>query len=157
MEQPQPELALNEEVARYAYITQCLYSCLDSLDICQFVFGAGWQLYDPAQLVETVHYITGWDVTIAELLKVGEKRINLMRLFNHQADINASADMLPKKIFQPLTGGKSDGRSIDPTEFKQARKAYYQMAGWDTETGIPGQAKLETLGIEWASEAKKPV
>ena len=143
---------LNEEVARYAFVTQCLYSCLDSLNICQFVFGAGWQLYDPAQLVEAVCSITGWNVSMEELLKAGEKRINLMRIFNLQAGIDISADLLPKKIFQPLAGGKSDGRSINPVEFEQARRAYYQLAGWDVETGIPGQAKLETLGIGWARE-----
>ena len=74
LEQPQDEFALNDEVARYAFVTQCL----DSLDICQFVFGAGWQLYNPDQLVETVRAITGWKVSIEELLKGGEKRINLM-------------------------------------------------------------------------------
>ncbi len=152
LEQPQPELALNDDVARYAFVTQCLYSCLDSLDICQFIFGAGWQLYDPDQLVETVQAITGWDVTMDELMKVGEKRINLMRLFNLRAGIDGSADVLPKKIFQPLTGGKSDGRSIDPEEFEQARHAYYRLAGWDAETGIPEQAKLDTLGIDWVQE-----
>ncbi len=154
LEQPQSEFALNKEVVRYAFITQCLYSCLDSLDICQFVFGAGWQLYDPAQLVETVRAITGWDVSMPELLKLGEKRINLMRVFNLRAGIVASADILPQKIFQPLMGGNSDGRSIDPIEFEQARRDYYQMAGWDAESGIPGQAKLESLGIEWAFEQK---
>ena len=152
LENPQPEFELNQEVARYAFVTQCLYSCLDSLDICQFVFGAGWQLYDPAQMVEAVQAITGWDVTMDELLKVGEKRINLMRLFNLRAGVDASADVLPKKIFQPLTGGKSDGRSIDPADFEQARRAYYLLAGWDVETGIPGQEKIETLGIGWARE-----
>lgn len=154
LEHPQSEFTLNEEVARYAFVTQCLYSCLDSLDICQFVFGAGWQLYDPAQLVEAVQAITGWDVTMDELLKVGEKRINLMRLFNLREGMDASADVLPKKIFQPLAGGKSDGRSIDPAEFEQARRAYYRLAGWEVETGIPGQAKLKTLGIGWVREAK---
>ncbi len=148
LEKPQPEFSLNEEVARYAFVTQCLYSCLDSLNICQFVFGAGWQLYDPAQLVEAVQAISGWDVTMEELLKVGEKRINLMRLFNHLAGIDASADALPKKIFQPLKGGKSDGRSVDPAEFEQARSAYYRLAGWDEKTGIPGREKLESLGLD---------
>ena len=157
LEQPQPELALNDDVARYAFVTQCLYSCLDSLDICQFIFGAGWQLYDPDQLVETVQAITGWDVTMDELMKVGEKRINLMRLFNLRAGINGSADMLPRKIFQPLTGGKSDGRSIDPEEFEQALHAYYRLAGWDVETGIPEQAKLDTLGIDWVQELNSEV
>lgn len=150
LEQPQPEFALNEEVARYAFVTQCLYSCLDSLDICQFVFGAGWQLYDPDQLVESVRAITGWDVNMAELLKLGEKRINLMRLFNLREGVDASADMLPKKIFQPLTGGKSDGRTIDPVQFEQTRLAYYHLAGWEPVHGTPPKAKLEELGIGWA-------
>ena len=75
-----------------------------------------------------------------------------MRLFNLQAGVDSSADLLPKKIFQPLTGGKSDGRSINPAEFEQARRAYYRLAGWEVETGIPEQAKLETLGIGWAQE-----
>ncbi len=149
-ERPQPELALNEDVVNYAFVTQCLYASMDSLNICQFVFGAGWQLYDPNQLVEVVQTITGWDVSLEELLKVGEKRINLMRLFNLRAGVDASADMLPKKIFQPLTGGKSDGRSINPIEFEQARQVYYKIAGWEVGTGTPGQAKLEALGIGWA-------
>jgi aldehyde:ferredoxin oxidoreductase len=155
LEHPQAELDLNEEVVRYAFVTQCLYSCLDSLDICQFVFGAGWQLYDPAQLVEAVCAITGWEVDMEELLRVGEKRINLMRLFNLRAGIDASADQLPKKIFQPLSGGKSEGRSTDPLKFEQARKDYYRLAGWDAGTGMPVQAHLEKLGLGWAWEPNK--
>ena len=147
---PQAEFTLNEEVVRYAFVTQCLYSCLDSLAICQFVFGAGWQLYDPDQTAEAVQLITGWDINVKELLKVGEKRINMMRIFNIQAGVDLSADELPKKIFQPLTGGKSNGRSIDPVNFEQARQAYYRLAGWEGKKGIPNQVKLEKLGLAWA-------
>ncbi len=49
----------------------------------------------------------------------------------------------------PLTGCKSDGRSIDPVKFEQARQAYYRLAGWDPENGTPRQGKWETLGLEW--------
>jgi aldehyde:ferredoxin oxidoreductase len=152
LEQPQAEFALNKEMIRYAFVTQCLYACLDSLDICQFVFGAGWQLYDPNQLVEAVHAITGWDVTIDELLKVGEKRVNLMRIFNQNAGIDAAADKLPKKLFQPLFGETSGGRSLDADKYKQARQIYYRLAGWDAEKGVPDQQKLNELGIDWAGE-----
>ncbi len=148
LERPQPEFALNEEVARYAFVTQCLYSCLDSLNICQFVFGAGWQLYDPDQLVEAVRAITGWDVNIEELLKVGEKRINLMRVFNLRAGIDTSAARLPEKIFQPLTGGKSDGRIVEIEEMERARCHYYKLAGW-SEKGSPEKAGLGKLGLSW--------
>jgi len=152
LDHPPAELELNDEMVRFAYVTQCLYSCLDSLNICQFIFGAGWQLYDPDQLVETVHAITGWDVTIAELLKVGEKRINLMRVFNQRTGVGADADQLPKKLFQPLVGGKSDGQALDVDKFEQAKQKYYRLAGWDTENGIPGPEKLEELGIGWATQ-----
>jgi len=146
---PQAELELNEEVVRYEYVTQCLYSCMDSLNVCQFVFGAGWQLYEPAQLVELVHLVTGWDVSIEELLRLGEKRVNLLRAFNLREGIDGSADNLPKKLMQPLTGGKSDGRSVDPERMEKALAFYYKFAGWDAQRGVPGQARLEALGLGW--------
>ncbi len=149
LEQPQPEFELNEEAVRYAFVTQCLYSCLDSLNVCQFVFGAGWQLYDPAQLVEVVKAVTGWDVTIAELLKVGEKRINLMRVFNMREKVDGSSDVLPRKLMQPLIGGKSDGCFVDFDRMERARRHYYKLAGWNLENGLPEKDRLEEMGLNW--------
>jgi aldehyde:ferredoxin oxidoreductase len=150
LEKPQEEFDLNEEVVRYAYRTQSLYSCLDSLNICQFVFGAGWQVYDPDQLVDLVHLVTGWEVDIKELLRQGEKRVNLMRLFNLREGIDGSADTLPKKLMQPLQGGKTEGRFVDFDSMEKAREIYYRLAGWDSPRGIPGQVRLDALGLGWA-------
>jgi aldehyde:ferredoxin oxidoreductase len=155
LEQPQAEFALNREVVRYAFVTQCLYSCLDSLNICQFVFGAGWQIFDPAQLVDLVHMVTGWDVSMGELLRQGEKRLNLMRAFNMREGIDGSADGLPKKLMQPLVGGKSEGRCVDAEQMEAALRFYYQLAGWDEQRGIPGRAKLEALDLGWVWELVK--
>jgi len=33
----------------------------------------------------------------------------------------------------------------------EAVHAYYGMAGWDVETGVPTPAKLEELGVGWAT------
>jgi aldehyde:ferredoxin oxidoreductase len=147
---PPAEPELNEDIVRYAYVTQCLYSCLDSLNVCQFVFGAGWQLYDPDQLVGLVCKITGWDVTLAELLHLGEKRINMMRLFNLREGIDSSADTLPKKLTQQLSGGTSEGRFVDPEKWDTAKRFYYKLAGWDTSSGTPDQVRLEDLDLGWA-------
>ncbi|MGD2254106.1 MAG: aldehyde ferredoxin oxidoreductase family protein, partial [Anaerolineales bacterium] len=57
---PQPNKVLNEEKVRYALTTQHLYSCLDSVNMCQFVFGPAWQLYSTGQLAEAVRAVTGW-------------------------------------------------------------------------------------------------
>jgi aldehyde:ferredoxin oxidoreductase len=55
---------------------------MDSLNLCQFVFGPAWQLYGPEDMVELVRTVTGWeDVNFDELQKVGERRLNMMRVF----------------------------------------------------------------------------
>jgi aldehyde:ferredoxin oxidoreductase len=141
--------ALNQEKVRWALTGQHLYSCMDSLNVCQFVFGLGWQLYGPQQLADALNYVTGWDVTVEELLQVGERRLNMMRAFNAREGLGRSADTLPAKVTKPLVGGESDGISIDIEEVEQAKDWYYEMAGWDVETGIPTKLKLEQLGLSW--------
>lgn len=153
LQDPQPKLALNTEMVRYAMITQHLYSVLDSINVCQFVYGPAWQLYGPDQLVTAAQAVTGWDVSLYELMQVGERRLNMMRAFNAREGIGRESDTLPKKFFtQPLKGGKSDGYVLDYDEWREAVDTYYAMCGWDTETGYPTQTKLDALGIGWVAD-----
>jgi aldehyde:ferredoxin oxidoreductase len=145
---PQPSKVLNEEKVRFAFVTQCLYSALDSVGVCQFVFGPSWHLYDTGQLVQMINAVTGWDVTVDELLTVGERRLNLLRAFNAREGIGREADTLPKKMFQPLRGGKSDGIALTEAEIETAKDVYYALAGWDVRSGTPTREKLESLGLE---------
>lgn len=149
---PQPADVLNEEKVRFAYTTQLWNSCVDSLNVCQFVFGPAWQLYGPSQLVETVRAVTGWDVTLEELLRVGARRLNLLRAFNAREGIGREADTLPAKLRVPLSGGKTDGVALPEGELERARDQYYALAGWDVATGMPTRATLEQLGLGWVAE-----
>src|SRR6266511_3363271 len=79
---PQPGYSLTPEKVRFAYLTEVFYSMLDSVELCQFVYGPAWTLYGPAETVEMIRAVTGWDITIEELMSVGERRLNLMRTFN---------------------------------------------------------------------------
>jgi len=99
---PQPVDVLNAEKVRFALYTQYLYSCLDSVNVCQFVWGPAWQLYGPSQLVEAVRAVTGWNVSLWELMKVGERRLNLLRAFNAREGVGAEADTVPPKLLIPL-------------------------------------------------------
>jgi aldehyde:ferredoxin oxidoreductase len=150
---PQPDLALNEEMVRYAMTTQHLYSAMDSINVCQFVYGPAWQLYGPDQLVKAAQAVTGWNVSLYELMQVGERRLNMMRAFNAREGIGREADTLPKKFFtRPLKGGPSDGYVIDKDEWQKAVDTYYAMCGWDAKTGNPTRVKLEALGIGWVAD-----
>jgi aldehyde:ferredoxin oxidoreductase len=148
---PQPADNLNAEKVRYAVYTQRLYSCMDSVSVCQFVFGAAWQLYGPSQLVDAVRAVTGWNVSLWELMKVGERRLNLMRAFNAREGVGSEADTVPPKLLVPLQGGASEGMAVTAEEVETAKALYYQMAGWD-ENGRPTRAKLEELTLDWVAD-----
>ena len=148
---PQPEGSLGAEKVRYALYTQYLYSCMDTVNVCQFVWGPAWQLYGPGQLAEAVQAVTGWSVSLWELLKVGERRLNLLRAFNAREGVGAEADTVPPKLLIPLRDGASDGVAVTAQEVEQAKAIYYQMAGWDAD-GRPTRAKLEELGLGWVAD-----
>jgi aldehyde:ferredoxin oxidoreductase len=149
---PQPNKVLNEEKVRFALKTQYAYSALDSVNMCQFVFGPAWQLYGSGQLVQTMQAITGWDVTLDELMRLGERRLNMLRAFNAREGIGREADRLPKKLEKALVGGKSDGLFVPPEEVEQAKDIYYAMAGWDVATGTPTRSRLEELDLAWVAD-----
>lgn len=142
---------LNAGKLRYALYTQYLYSCPDSVCVCQFVFGPAWHLHGPSQLVEAVRAVTGWKVSLWELMKVGERRLNLLRAFNAREGVGAGADTVPPKLLAPLQGGASDGAAITAKEVEVAKALYDQMAAWD-ENGCPTRAKLEELALRWVAD-----
>jgi aldehyde:ferredoxin oxidoreductase len=145
--------SLSDEKIRFTMATQHMYSALDSLNLCQFVFGPAWQLYGPTDMVEMVRVVTGWDqVDLDELQTVGERRLNMMRAFNAREGLDRVADRLPEKFFKPLKGGVSDGWKLDRDEFESALDRYFGMCGWEVKTGVPKRAKLEQLGLDWVAD-----
>ena len=150
--EPQPGYSLTPEKVRFAYLTEVFYSMLDSLELCQFVFGPAWTLYGPAETVEMLRAVTGWDITVEELMEVGKRRLNLFRTFNAREGLDRKADKLPKKFFKQLQGaGPTAGIALTHEEIESAIDEYYRLAGW-TSDGVPTRETLEKHDIEWAAE-----
>ena len=148
---PVPGPMLNAEKVRYLVYVQQLVSCVDSLCLCKFVYGPAWQLYDPGQMVGMIQAVTGWNVNLWELMKVGERRLNLLRAFNAREGVGAEADTIPPKLLIPLEDGPSDGVAVTREEMEAAQALYYQMLGWD-EHGRPTRAKLQELALGWVAD-----
>ena len=152
LSEPQPGLSLTPEKVRFAYLTEIFYSMLDSVELCQFVYGPAWTLYGPAETVEMVRAVTGWDVTVEGLMAVGERRLNLFRTFNAREGLGRKDDRLPKKFFKQLGGvGPTAGTSLTHEELDSAIDQYYQLAGWTTD-GVPTPDTLKRHDIEWAAQ-----
>jgi aldehyde:ferredoxin oxidoreductase len=149
---PQEDRMMNREKASFALYTQWNYSFMDTADLCQFVWGPSWQLGSPIEMAELMTAVTGWQTTVADIQRIGERRLNLMRAFNAREGAGRDRDTLPKRLFdEPLKGGVSDGLFIPRQELEAALDDYYDLAGWDVATGMPTRAKLEELGLETGS------
>jgi aldehyde:ferredoxin oxidoreductase len=116
------------------------------LTMCTF---PGWSLRD---LTDLTRAATGWDVSEYEILKLGERAMNLARVFNMREGLTADDDELCERSYGPTRGGALAEGGIDRDELKKAMHTYYGMMGWDRETGVPTVEKLQELGVGWAAE-----
>jgi aldehyde:ferredoxin oxidoreductase len=150
---PLPAQSLDPAKVEFARITQQYFGMLDSVNLCHFVWGVSWPLYGPEQAAAMIEAVTGWDVTLQELLEVGERRVNMMRAFNAREGIDRDQDTLAAKFFErPLKGGPTDGVKVDKAQFEAALQEYYQRCGWDASSGIPHRETLERLGLDWVAD-----
>lgn len=143
--EPLPAIDLSSQKVRMFIYLQHLYNLFNSIGVCILTvppFGTS----PVNKLVDYINAVTGWNTSLWELMKVGERQSNMARTFNHREGFTANHDNLPDRFFQPLEGGSLKG--TDTLEFQQALKTYYQMMGWD-QTGIPLKGKLEELSLGW--------
>jgi aldehyde:ferredoxin oxidoreductase len=98
----------------------------------------------PLWLTEAMRLVTGWDVSAAELMVIGDRIFTLKRLFNVGAGVTVIDDTLPERI---ATLDRNDRHRAVPKEaFERMRDEYYRLRGWD-ELGRPSGASLESLGL----------
>jgi aldehyde:ferredoxin oxidoreductase len=149
--EPLSALDLSSKKVRMFVYLQQLYSMFNCIGLCVLTgkfFGGPVSMNT---IPEYVNAVTGWDTSLWELMKVGERHSAMARIFNLREGLSSKDDCLPDRIFEPLEGGALKGRRIDPQEFQKALKTYYGMMGWD-ENGIPLDGKLEELELGWAKQ-----
>lgn len=97
--------------------------------------------------VKLVNLVTGWDLSIAEYKKAGERVYNLARAFSNREGLTAASDTLPKRLLEdPLPDGPAEGHV---NELPILLEAYYKLRGWDQASGKPSPEKLKELGLEF--------
>ena len=133
-------------------LSQFYYSLMDTLTLCAFPWGPG-SLFDHRDLEELIQGVTGWRMTFWELMEAGERRLNLMRAFNAREGLNRRQDALPPRMFEPISGGASNGKKVNPDAFEDRLRDYYQMMNWDAETGNPSTGQLNRLGLGWVHDS----
>jgi aldehyde:ferredoxin oxidoreductase len=96
---------------------------------------------------EVIRLVTGWDMDMDEVMKIGERVYNLERLINVTRGVDRSADIPPYRVLhEPISEGPSKGRYCPEETFQQLLDEYYQIRGWDSQ-GKPTSEKLAELRL----------
>ena len=136
-----------QKIRIFVYLQQ-YWNLLNSLGICAFTAKPmGPQTLNG--IVDYVKAVTGWETSLFDLLKVAERHANMARIFNLREGLTARDDTLPDRFFQPMEGGTLKGKKIDKEQFSKAIETYYEMMGWDPESGVPRRGKLAELDLDW--------
>jgi aldehyde:ferredoxin oxidoreductase len=159
-----------ERVTAWVEDNQCLKN---SLPICEF-WSAIPSFYNPPKMdlrifeSNMLSAVTGLQMDADKLAKASERIWNLRRaIMVKREDRTRETDTLNepyfKKAIKCLAGtatGLVNG-PIDKAKFEALKDRYYELRGWDVNTGWPTRAKLEDLGLkdvadELASAGKLP-
>ena len=149
--EPIPARELGPRKARNFTYLHFIWSLYESLGVCNFVAGPVWALTLP-KLVEVVQAVTGWETSLWELMKVGERTVTMARVFNLREGFGRQDDTLPDRLFEPLESGALQGKGLDRGEFEDLLTLYYEAMGWDPEEGVPTRGKLAELNLFWLDE-----
>jgi len=119
----------------------------DATGVCKNTYN-NMEVLDWEGTAELLRAATGWDITGEEVQRIGERIVNLERLFIAREGITRQDDTLPKRFLEeplPEGSGPSTGSVL---ELEPMLDEYYRARGWDVQSGLPKKEKLEELGLD---------
>jgi aldehyde:ferredoxin oxidoreductase len=104
-------------------------------------------MYQDLPLVDMINAVTGWNLSLAQALRVGDRIHTLRHCFNLREGFSPKDFQLPPRAagIPPLTAGPIKGVTID---IDTLIKKFYLEKGWDPITGIPSEKALQELGLK---------
>ena len=118
-------------------------SLADCLEMCKTV--TRQKLGLTKNQVGLLTAVTGRTWSKEELFRVGERKVNLERLFNLREGLKPSDDTLPwRALHEPIGDGPSKGHVVN---LEPMLREYYEVRSWDRETGYPTPEKLKELNL----------
>ena len=137
------DLSSTEFKAELVKTQQDLFCMINCSGMCLFATFA----VNLKQITPFLHSATGIEAfrSSDEVMKIGERVNNLVRLFNIREGLTRDLDTLPKRFFrEPLKEGPSRNHVV---ELDQLMEEYYVVRGWDAD-GVPGEEKLMELELD---------
>ena len=121
---------------------------VDAMGLCYFAtYWRDMNLIGPKDMSDLFYGATGIRVNEEELLKMGEKIVNLEKAFNTlHAGFSRKDDFPPERLHKSsVSQGPFKGEYLDQERWESMLNEYYDCHGWDKETGYQTEACLDAL------------
>lgn len=107
-----------------------------------------------ADIAEMLSAATGVEMDAKDLEDIAQRQINLEKAINARFTQFTRKDDLPtpRDQAEPLHKGKMAGWKLDMDKYNGMLDRYYELHGWDKETGYPKRSTLEKLGLGYVAD-----
>jgi aldehyde:ferredoxin oxidoreductase len=107
-----------------------------------------------ADIAEMLSAATGIEMNAQDLEDIAQRQINLEKAINARFTTFTRKDDLPtlRDQTEPLNKGKMQGWKLDMDKYNGMLDRYYELHGWDKETGYPKRSTLEKYGIGYVAD-----
>lgn len=97
---------------------------------------------------------TGIEMTKEDLEDIAMRQLNIEKAINARFTNFSRKDDLPtlRDQTEPLKNGEMDGWRLDMDKFNSMLDRYYELHGWDKQTGYPKRSTLEKYGLGYVAD-----
>jgi aldehyde:ferredoxin oxidoreductase len=123
----------------------------DMLGVCVYVgTWSGAYALEPSDYVALTNAAMGTNLTEEELFLIARRSYNLEKAFNTlHTDLDRKDDYPPQRFMEePVASGPYKGYRCEKENWDKILDQYYELQGWDKETGLQTRTTLVKLGME---------
>jgi aldehyde:ferredoxin oxidoreductase len=142
--EPRDKYTYTGHAANHLKLVTTMDVC-NAAGLCMF----GYLSYPVQSIPDQLKAVTGWDFTLDEVYKAGERIYTMRHLFNLREGHNPLTRNVPGRMIgkPPLKEGNVKGVTVD---IKALNDEFLTRLDWDTHTTIPSEARLRQLGMDFA-------
>jgi aldehyde:ferredoxin oxidoreductase len=134
---------VNETKGFYSAGCSMAKMVIDGAGLCTFGLLMG---VDRLPIFEYLNAATGWQKTPDEFMEIGRRVQTLRQCFNIREGLQPADVHLPGRSIgePPFRSGPHKGKQVAVNDLRQM---YWQVIGWDKDTGVPLPETLQALEL----------